>query len=57
MLSIQFFHNLVPGDILPVPGAIPLRFLLRVHVLPGLPVGPVLWLVLICVPLPSAEQC
>lgn len=46
----------VPGDILPVPGAVPFRFLLRLQVLPGLPIRPVLWLVHICIPLPSAEQ-
>lgn len=55
-LKIFFSCDPVLGDILPVPGAIPLRFLLRVHVLPVLPIGPVLWLVLIHIPLPSAEQ-
>lgn len=56
MLSVYFSHNSILGDIIPVPGAVPLRFLLRVHVVPGLPIGPVLRLVLIGVPLPSEEQ-
>lgn len=56
MLKIHFSHNPIAGDILPVPGAIPLWFLLRIHVLPGLPIGPVLWLVLVSIPLPPAEQ-
>lgn len=44
------------GDFLPVFGAIPLRFLLRVHVLSGMSVWPVLWLVSIFVPLSAAWQ-
>lgn len=53
---IQPPHNLLVGNILLVPWALPLRLLLRLHVLPGLSVRPVLWLVSVCVPLHVAEQ-
>ena len=41
----SFSHILYLGDLLPVLGAFPFRFLLKLYVLPGLSIRPVLWLV------------
>lgn len=56
-IKISFPLNDLLGDILPVLGALPLWFLLGVHVLSGLSIRPVLWLVPVFIPLPAAEQC